>query len=445
MTTQAVYKWLALIPTFIKSRLADRPNLQKVLGNTGWLMGERLTRMLLGLIVGAWVARYLGPAQFGELSYALAFTVFFQAVANLGLDGIVVRDIASMPEKSSEILGTALRLRICSGVLAWCAAMASVLVIRSGDTQALILVALVACGTIFQSADTVDLWFQSQSQSRRTVIVKLVTMFITNGIKIGLILYHSSVVAFAAVQLLEVALGAVSLMWAYRKFPASAEWIATWQTAKQLLHESWPLLLGGISVVIYMRINQLMLREMVGERELGIYSAVLPFAEVWNFIPVTICTSIAPLMARQKVESDALFYESLQKLFSILTFMAVLIAISVAIASPSIVNMLLGPKFKESVPVLAIQAFAAIPIFSGVAQSIWIINERKSRLALIKTISGAISSVILNLILIPTYGAKGAAFATVVSQLISAVLSNGLLAPRIFKMQLRFYRVGLRK
>jgi len=434
--------WLQFMPAFLRHRLEGRYALQAVAANTGWLMADKLTRILVSLIVGAWVARYLGPAQFGELAYALALTAFFQAVANLGLDGIVVRDIARDSKRAPEILGTALYLRTLCGSLAWALAIFTVLLLRPGDSRALVLVALISLGTVFQAADTVDLWFQSQTQSRRTVLAKLVSMLVSNGVRIGLILRHAPLEAFAAIQLVEVALGALCLGIAYRRFPACATWGATIGTGKKLLLESWPLLLGGISVAIYMRINQLMLREMTGGRELGVFSAVLPFAEVWNVIPVTICTSVAPIIVRKKAEGEENYYAALQLLFSALAWCAIIISISIALVAPMLVKLLLGDQFRESVPLLMILVFSSIPIFLGVAQGIWIIVEGKSRLAFAKAFSGAVSSVFLNVILIPIYGAKGAAFATVASQMISAVISNAWFAPKIFKMQLQFYRMN---
>lgn len=436
--------WIQILPESIRKRLDGRFSLQAIIANTGWLMVDKLNRIFIGLFVGAWVARYLGPEQFGELAYALALTAFFQALANLGLDGIVVRDIAREPKRSPEILGTTLRLRILSGFVSWLSAVMTVTLLRPGDSRSIILVALIACGIVFQAADTVDLWFQSKSQSRRTVLAKIATTFIANAIRVILILYQAPIEAFAAIQLLELVLGAIALMVAYRKLPSCDKWTGSLQTSKVLAHEAWPLLLGGISVVIYMRINQIMLREMVGEHELGVFSAVLPFSEAWNVIPMAICTSIAPVIARKRLENDAAYYESLQILFNMLAWFSLIIALVIIVLSSFIVNVFLGPKYSESIPVLMILILASMPIFLGVAQGIWIINEHKSRLALIKAALGAMSSILFNILLIPIYGAKGAAAATVISQFVSAVFSNFILAPNIFKMQLQSYRISFK-
>ncbi|WP_243374505.1 flippase [Geotalea sp. SG265] len=422
----------------------SNPKLYPVLMNTGWMVSDKLVKITTTLVVGVWIARYLGPDLFGELSYALAIAALFQAIANLGLDGIVVRDIARDFSIAPTILGTSLKLRIFFGVLSWLCAIVTVLFLRPNDTRALILIALVGSGTVFQAADTVDLWFQSQSQSRRTVISKLAALLTANTLKVGLIVLHAPLLAFAFAQFLELAIGALAISLAYLRYPSSGHWKSSRKIGIKLLHESWPLLLAGISVMIYMRMNQVMIRELSGEHQLGIFSAVLPFAEVWNFIPVTICTSFAPLIASVRVENNTHYYNILQKLFTGMALLACFIIIIVNLLSPFIVNNVLGKKYADSTLILNILIVAVLPTFLGVVQSLWIINEGRNRIALIKSVGGAIVSLLMNILLIPKYGAIGAAVSTVFSQIISAVFSNVFLAPAIFKMQLGFLKLKVR-
>jgi O-antigen/teichoic acid export membrane protein len=84
--------------------------------NTSWLFGEKILRMIVGLFVGIWVARYLGPEQFGLLSYAQSFVGLFTAIATLGLDGIVVRELVKDPSRRDELIGTAFWLKFIRDV-----------------------------------------------------------------------------------------------------------------------------------------------------------------------------------------------------------------------------------------------------------------------------------------------------------------------------------------
>jgi len=391
----------------------------------------------MGLLVGAWVARYLGPSQYGELAYVMAFVAFFQTICHLGLDGIAIRDMAREKKSSPAILGTVLRLRLTTGLICWFAAVAGMAMFRPGDIHTLILTSIIAGSLIFQAADTIDLWFQSQTQSKRTVFSKTVSYIIASGLKVWLIVAKAPLILFALVSLIELALSAIALMIAYLQFPAPFRWAWDVRWAKKLLHESWPYIVSGLAIIVYMRIDQIMLREMIGLRELGFFTAALPLSSTWYFIPMMISQSIGPAIALKK-KTDPIGYEkSITQLFSLMWWTMLPLSAGIALFSQPIVALLYGPAYRASGTVLAIHVFANIPVALGVSQSIWIVNEGKNRIALYKTVIGAISNVLMNLLLIPKFGAIGAASATVLGQFISAVLSNSFLAPEIFKKQIR--------
>jgi O-antigen/teichoic acid export membrane protein len=428
--------WLTLFPAPLRKRLEGRAGIHAVLANSGWLMADNLLRMLLAVLVGAWVARYLGPEQFGELAYILAFVAFFQAFSVLGLDGLTVRDIATERGRAPAVLGTVFRLRLGAAVMGWAAACGLVAWMRPGDSATLLLVAIVAAGMLFQTADVVDLWFQSQTQSRRSVLAKLPAYLLSNAARIALVLAEAPLWAFAAVQVLDTGLAALFLSGAYRRFRAAGTWAWDSALARSLLQQCWPFMLSALAVIVYMRIDQIMLREMVGEHEVGIYSAALPFSQAWHFIPITICASLLPTLSRNHADDRALFFLRLQRLFTAFAWAAIALAAALALTANWLVTLLLGPAYEESARVLALHVVTNVFLFLGVAQGQWILNERRSQVALIKNVAGALANVLANLVLIPRYGAMGAALAAVIAQAVSSVFSNWILAPEIFSMQM---------
>ncbi|MCP5459190.1 MAG: flippase [Gammaproteobacteria bacterium] len=400
-------------------------------------MADNIFRIVLGVLVGAWVARYLGPNQFGELAYALAFVAFFQTVSKLGLDSVVIRDLAKDPNAASITLGTVFRLRLVMGFTVWAVAIGAMALLRPGDATSLLLVAIVAGTVVFQAADTIDLWFQSCTQSKRTVMAKTGSTILVTLIRVILILAKAPLIAFAAVMVTEAALTALGLFWVYNRYPTRASWSWNTRRARQLVRESWPFLLSSISVIIYMRIDQIMLREMVGEYELGIYSAALPLSTVWYFIPMAISSSVGPMIARAKNSSEIIYNAHLERLFSLMWWYSLPLCLCIAMLSEQLITCLYGPAYSASAVVLAVHVFANVPVALGVAQSQWIVNEGHSTFALYRTQLGMISNVLLNLILIPTHGAVGAAVATVIGQIMAAILSNLFFEPRMFVRQIR--------
>lgn len=432
------------LPRFAQKLLARRPSLDirhrpallAVARNMGWLFADKALRMVVGLFVGAWVARYLGPAQFGELSYVLSFVALFAVVTQLGLDSVAVRDMAIGDADAPAILGTVLRLRVLVGFACWGLAILVMTALRPGDTHALLLTAIAATSLVFQSADTVDLWFQSRTQSRRTVVSKMVASLGTSVLKVGLIVAGAPLATFVATSVVELALTALLLWRAHHRYPAPTSWRWSGQHARSMLREAWPYLLAGMATIVYMRIDQLMLRELVDAHELGLYSAALAVSSGLYVIPTALCLSVAPAMARLHLRDPAAYERALGKLFAAAWWTTIPIVVVTVLLAPTIVSVLFGPRYTGSAPMLAVHVLATIPVALGVAQSDWIVNERRNQIALWRTALGAVCNVVLNLLLIPRYGGVGAAAATVAAQCVAAILSNAVLAPRMLRLQM---------
>jgi PST family polysaccharide transporter len=237
--------WTKYLPEILRDWLEGRHDLQKTIGNTGWLLFDRILRIFIGLTIGAWIARYLGPAQFGQLAYVLSFIAFFQIMADLQADGFIVRDIAQERGEVSVILGTTLWLRLIFGIAAWICASFLMFLLHPQEQELFLLTVIIGGTMVFRPSETVDLWFQSQSQSKRTVAAKLVAYIFSNGIKIILLLMKAPLIAFAGVMCLECAATALGLATAYRRFPTPDRWKATSAQAKTLLNLCWPFIACG--------------------------------------------------------------------------------------------------------------------------------------------------------------------------------------------------------
>ncbi len=433
----SVPTWIAYLPKALQKRLQGRQTLLAILNNSGWLFLDKLLRLGLNVVVGVWVARYLGPSQFGELAYALAYIALFQAIANLGLDGITVRDLSQKKAEAHSLLGTVFALRLSVGVLCWLSAVIGMAWLNGPQDRSVILAVLVGSGLVFQAADTVDLWFQSQSQSRRTVFAKATAYIISNGVKVALILIGAPLLAFAAVIVIEGLLAAVGLTLAYKRFPCEQRWARAANIASKLLHESWPFILGGVSIMFYMRIDQIMIKEMLGAQQLGIYAAVLPLATVWQIVPVTLNASLAPFVARKKAESEVLYWLALQKIFKVYAVLGWLVCIPTIVFGHWVVAMLYGPQYQDGAHVLSIYVLTNLFINMGMVQGLWMLNERRPLVSLANTLTGAVVCVVGNYLLIPYFGIAGVAAVSVLAQLVSTVLTNLIFSRRIFFLQVR--------
>lgn len=417
------------------------PGVRKVVGNISWLLVDRVFRMGVGLFVGVWVARYLGPAQYGSLNFAIAFTTIFATLTTLGLDGIVVRQLIQEPDSAPEILGTTLSLRVASSILATVIVIGLIEWMPANDAVSRLLVTISSFGIVFQSFDTIDLFFQSQVRSRLTVWAKNLSFAIIAVVRVYLIKSGARVWTFAAAAAVEFVLGAIGLLLAYRLTGGQIQrWRWRSSRAADLLRQGWPMILAGMAIMIYMRIDTVMLKLMAGDASAGIYAAATRISEVWYFIPAAIVSSVSPAIYRSKAD-PRLYRDRMQRLFSIMVVISVTIGSAVAEASPWVVHRLYADSYRGAAPVLAVHVWASVFVFLGLAQSPWNLAEDLLKLTLYRTTAGAIANVAMNVVLIPRYAAMGAAWATVISYAVSGTLANAFDARTrpMFLLQLRSF------
>jgi PST family polysaccharide transporter len=415
------------------------PALRKVLDNTAWLMVDRIVRMGLGLLVGVWIARYLGPTQFGILSFAISFVALFGTTSTLGLDSIVVRHLVAGRADPNEILGTAFALRLLAGVLVPLLAVASIHFMEPDDPVTVLLVTLLSVGLFFQAFDTIDVYFQAQVLSKVSVWAKNGAFLVVAGIRVFLVYAKAPLWSFAVAQVVELALGALGLVAMYRwRGGQVSKWRARRSHAVQLLQQSWPVILTGMAIMIYSRIDMVMLKFMQGDIAVGLYATATRISEVWYFVPVAIVSSVSPAIIRAK-DNPRIYYERIGKLFSLMSLIALVIGSGIALSSHWIIHFLYTDAFLGAAPVLAVHVWASLFVFLGLAQGPWNISENLLKLGFYRTLAGAIANVLLNLVLIPKYSAMGAAIATVISYAIAGVLANAFDARTrpIFVLQMR--------
>lgn len=432
--------WIRYLPARLRERVEHRPNLLRIMSNIGWLISENALRLVTGLLVGIWIARYLGPAQFGQYSFALAFLLLFAPIASLGLQNVVVRDIVNNRSEAGEILGSSLVLIILGSLIAFLALVGTITYLRAGDALTISMVIILGVTIFFKISATVRYWFESQMLSKYSVWAENGAVLIVALIKIGLLLSKAPLIAFVWAIFAEALLASLALFAVYHWRGGSFNgWRPRFARAKNLFSNSWPLLLSGIAVIVYMRIDQIMLGQMVGERSVGIYSAAVRISEIWYFIPMAIVASVYPALISAKQRSEALYYDRLQKLYDLVVLLAVLVAIPITFTSDWIVTLLFGNAYTEAGSVLIVHVWCSLFVFLGAVSGKWIVVENLQLLSFQRAFAGVIVNIGLNLILIPRFGVVGAAVATLISQA-SAALFFDLVnkqTRRMFAMKIR--------
>ncbi|WP_349346579.1 flippase [Priestia megaterium] len=401
-------------------KLGDNLNYRNILSNTSWLFFEKIFRMIVTLFIGIWVARYLGPENFGTLNYAQSTVTLFMTVAILGLDSIVVRELVGNNKNSDKIMGTAFVLMIVGSIVSILSIIILNFILNQAYSNAFMLSLIISVGVIFQPLNVIDYWFQAKVRSKYVVIVKSISFIIISILKVILLVIHANLLMFGLVISLELFLSAIGLVTIYCKQKANPfSWTYSWKYAKEMLLDSWPLLISSLAIILYMRIDQIMLGKMSTERELGLYSAAVKIAEMWYFIPTVIISTMFPYLVKEKNNHKRLL-SILQKVFDFLTLISIVAGVFVTLFSKKIMILLYGQDYANGSIMLSIYIWIGVFVSLGMARSSYLKVINKNKILLIASLLGCISNVALNVVLIPKYGGLGATYASLFSYWLQA-------------------------
>lgn len=390
--------------------------LQKILRNSGWLIGEQFIRLLIGLALGIWVARHLGPVDYGLLSYAIAYTSIFGVVAALGLNRILVRELVSakgQPEHVAGLMSTAFAMRLLAAALLYLLAVSAAWVI---ENEQLVLVALIAGGFVFGASDLVDLYFQAKLQSRSAAKARMMAFICSSAVRVGLLVLAAPVTAFAALTLLEFSLASFFLQRAYTRNGSRFRWSQISSVhAKSLLGESAPEILAALGGILFMRLDQVMLQHLASPAAVGTFAVAARLSELWYFVPVAIVASAFPgIVAVREINRDH-YLHRIELLTAALVLMAYSVVLCTVFLVVPLVPLLFGAAYAAAAPVLVVQVWCGVFLVLAQTSGAWIMAERRARLNLYRSLLGLVVNLLANLALIPQYGATGAAVGTLIS------------------------------
>lgn len=386
--------------------------------------------MGLGLTVGVWLARYLGPDQFGQLNYAIAFVGLFGTLAGLGLNGVVVRDIVQDRDTANSTLGTAFYLQLLGGVIAVPLMVGAIEWLRPDDTLTKAMVSVLGLSLVFKSTEVVKYWFESRIEIRYPIWIENAAFLVMASAKIVMILQQASLMAFVWIAIAEAVMVSIGLLAIYAKVGGQmSKWQPRLERARSLVADSWPLLLSGLAIFLFMRIDQLMLGLLAGDRDVGIYTAAIRLSEAWYFIPSVIASSVFPLIARHDPKSAKDYGVKLGRMLRIVIWLHIAISLFFMFGASYIVEYLFSAQYRQSAPILALHVWTGVFQAMGIISGQWMVYEGLIMLALLRNVCGAIVSLAMNVVLIPQFGGIGAAVSALTSVVFAYYLFD-LLSPR---------------
>ncbi len=406
----------------------DQQAFNKYFKNTGMLFIGRVGSLFIKLIVSISVTNYLGRANSGIISGSITYIYFFSAIAALGLDQFIVKELHQFPENRDQILGTSFWLKVVAGFCCIPLIYFAFYFYPAKSTPYNYVFILSFIG-IVQAFTVIDAYFQSEVQSKYIMQVQVVGNLLSAAIKLLLIYFKLPLIYFVYAYTIDFLILSIGYYFTYqRKNRNIFNWSFNYTLAKKLLKFSWPLIISGIMVSLYMKIDQIMVQNIAGVAEAGAYSTVANLSEAWNFIPVVIVTSLFPAILNAKRDDVARYKRRIQHLYDLMVYLSLPFALIITFASP-LIYKLYKPEFAYAAPTLSVHIWSGVFVFLGTASSQYLIAENFIKLTFIRTGFGAIVNIVLNLLLIPKMGIMGAAIATLAAYASAPILT--LFIPKV--------------
>ena len=393
----------------------------KEVKNASWLIGGRIVQMLLSLIIGILTTRYLGPADYGLISYGTAMVSFFSSLCTLGLNSVIIKEFVDHPQEQGEALGSALLLRLLSSVTTALMIWGIVSVIDRDAPMTITVVVICSIGSVFHVFELFNYWFQNQYKSKVTALVTLSAYVVVSGYRILLLIMQADVRWFAAAVSLDYIVVAICMLCAYRRHGGPSLRCSLRKT-KSLLGMSYHYILSSMMVSIYGQTDKLMLKQMLNETEVGYYAVATQLCAMWTFVLQAIIDSIYPTILRlHSIDKDA-FNKKNRQLYAIVFYVSCFVSVGFVLLGSWVISFLYGENYSSAgLPLKIITWYTAFS-YLGVARNAWIVSEGKQRYLKYMYCSAAVINVALNCLFIPVMGAAGAAVASLITQVFTSIV-----------------------
>lgn len=421
-------------------------NKKRIVNNLAWAISGKVVNLVGTLILGIIIARYLGKEEYGLMNYIISYAFLFQTLANFGLDHIEVREEAAGNVSYNIIIGTAFWLKVILGIISIFLSIGTAILLGE-DIRTVWLIAMYSCYIVFNSFVVIRNYFTSLVQNKYIVLSEIFRTFIGIAIKIALWLLKCPLEWFVAAFAFDYVLLAGGYISSYRKkIGRLRDWRFDWSYALFMMRESFPLLLTNAAVMVYQRIDQVMIGQMVSKGDVADFSIAAKFVEVMIFIPATLTHTISPILVQLLRQDRNAYIAKVQQFMNISVWLCLLCSAFVSVISYWLILYTYGEIFLPASAILQVLSFKMASVALSNSGGIMVIVERLQKWVFFRDILGCVVCVVLNWLLLPRYGAIAAAFVAIAANLAAGYLADAFVPSyhHIFRQQTKALLFGWR-
>lgn len=389
--------------------------------NASWMILGKIIQMIISFFVGIFTARFLGPSNYGIINYASAYIAFFTCFCKLGINSILIKKLIDNPKKEGEILGSSVFMMFLSTLASIVIILCVVSIADANDPTVFAVTFLCAIGLIFNIFDIFNLWFQSKLKSKVTAIISLIAYSCTAIYKIILLILQKDVTWFAFSMSLDYMIVAFLLLYSYKKY-GGQKLTFSFSQSKSLLSMSYHFILPSLMVAIYGYTDKFMLKQMLGSADVGYYSTATNICSMWTFVLSAIIDSMIPGIMEAHNKDKEEYIRKNKMLYCIVFYICMFVSVFFTVFADFIISILYGAQYSPAVMPFRIITWYTAFSYLGVARNSWFVCENKQKYLKYIYFSSALSNIVLNLILIPVWGASGAALASLLTQIITIIV-----------------------
>lgn len=401
---------------------------KSALKNASWIIVCRIIQSLISLVIGMISARYLGPSNYGVITYVSSVVAFALPIMQLGLNQTLVKEFVQSPEREGKILGTSLVINILSSIVSMIGSVAFVFLVNAGERETILVCILYSFTLLFQATEMTQYWFQYQLLSKYPSIATLCAYVVVSLYKIFLLVTQKSVVWFALSNVLDYFLISVILMVIYFKV-GNQRLSFDWRLGREMLSRSKYYIIPSLMVMIFQHTDRIMIKLMMGEAETGFYSAAITCVGISGFVFSAVIDSMRPVILEEKGKDQARYENRVSQLYAIITFISLAQSIGMTVLAKPLVNLLYGAEYAPTAGILCVAVWYVTFSYYGSVRNVWILAEGKQRYLFGINVIGAVANVLLNLLLIPRWGGIGAAIASLITQFFTNVIIGFVFKP----------------